>query len=196
MSEETALVVHVQIAGIRGRDPKQWLVGKSWDLMEVRTKLVIDGDSVIEQLTDDHLDHTQVAADACLDLIAEHKQNLVELKVDFGHADNLTATAREHMLDRIRNTVRQQRPEVTLHIGWVKATNCSAELRDCWNRSADPSSHDRFCRSRVEQSRTKPSEQAMRTMSGSGGSRAVASCEAVSRYVSCNAAGRASSAGR
>ena len=66
MTEETVLVVHVQIAGILGRDPKQWLVSKSWDLMEVRTKLIVDGDSVIEEVTDDHLDHTQVAADACL----------------------------------------------------------------------------------------------------------------------------------
>ena len=118
MTEETVLVVHVQTAGLLGRDPKQWLVSKSWDLMEVRTRLVIDGDSVIEELTDDHLDHTQVAADACLELIAEHKQNLVELKVDFGRANNLTAAAREHMLDRIRKTIRQQEAEVTLHIGW------------------------------------------------------------------------------
>lgn len=118
MTEETALVVHVQIASIRGRDPKQWLVSKSWDLREVRTRLVIDGDSVIEELTDDHLDHTKVAADACLDLIAEHRRNLVELKLDFGHADNLTAATREHMLDRIRKTIRQREAEVTLHIGW------------------------------------------------------------------------------
>ena len=118
MTEETVLVVHVQIAAIHGREPEQWLVGKSWDLMEVRTRLIVDGDSVIEEVTDDHLDHSQVAADACLELIAEHKQNLVELKVDFGRVDDLTATATEHMLDRIRNTVRQQRPEVTLNIGW------------------------------------------------------------------------------
>ena len=118
MTEETLLVVHVQIAGILGRAPKQWLVSKSWDLMEARTRRLMDGDSVIEEVTDDQLDHSQVAADACLELMAEHKQNLVELKVDFGPVDDLAAAAREHMLDRIRSTVRQQRPEVTLHIGW------------------------------------------------------------------------------
>lgn len=121
MTEETVLVVHVQIAGILGRDPKQWLVSKSWDHMEVRTRLIVDGDSVIEEVTDDHLDHTQVAADACLALIAEHKQNLVELNVDFGPVDDLTAAAREHTLDRIRKRVRQQEPEVTLNIGWSES---------------------------------------------------------------------------
>jgi len=133
-AEPEVLAVYIQIHRILGRNPQEWLVHKGWEIEGLNSRRRLGHGSVTEDVTDDHLDHAQVAAASCIELASAQNHQLVELTVDFGGVEHLTDAARRHYLDRIKQAVKDQAPGLSLYLGWAKDDE---RLRDIEDRLRD-----------------------------------------------------------
>ncbi len=116
--EATVLEVNVEIRRILGRQPQEWLVSKSWAMVEMKSRRELDSGHGVDHVVNDDFDHAELAVAACLDVLEVQGHDVVELTVSFGPIEHLPEATRKHTLDRIINGVLAQRSGVTIYVGW------------------------------------------------------------------------------
>lgn len=112
------LEVYVEIRRILGRQPQEWLVSKSWALVEIKGRRELDSGHRVDHVVNDDFDHAELAVAGCLEVLEVQGQDVVELTVNFGPIEHLTEATRKHTLDRIINGVLAQRSGLTIYVGW------------------------------------------------------------------------------